>query len=39
MSKLAELLQNFPEINDGLFESGLKGVRLFKETKPIPGSR
>ena len=36
MSKLAELLQNFPEINDGLFESRLKGVRLFKETKPIP---
>ncbi|BBO74238.1 transcriptional regulator [Desulfosarcina widdelii] len=36
MSKLVELLQNFPEINDGLFESGLKGVRLFKETKPLP---
>lgn len=36
MSKLGKLLQNFPEIDDGLFESGLKGVRLFKETKPLP---
>lgn len=36
MPNMAELLQSFPEINDGLFETGLKGVRLFKETKPIP---
>ncbi len=36
MSKLAELVKNFPEINNGLSESNLKGVRLFKETKPIP---
>lgn len=36
MSKLANLLQNFPDIQNGLFESWLKGVRLFKETKPIP---
>jgi AraC-like DNA-binding protein len=36
MPKSDQLLQSFPEINDGLFESRIKGVRLFKETKPIP---
>ena len=36
MSKMAELLQNFPVIDDGPSESRLKGVRLFKETRHIP---
>ena len=36
MSSVSKLLQRFPEINDGLFQSRLKGVRLFQETKPIP---
>ena len=36
MAKMDNLLKNFPLIDDGLFESRLKGVRLFKETKPIP---
>lgn len=36
MSKLAELLQNFPEIDDGPSASRLNGVLLFKETRHIP---
>jgi AraC-like DNA-binding protein len=32
---MTELLKSFPTINDGLCESRLKGVRFFKETKPI----
>ena len=36
MSQVAELLKSFPAINDGLFESRLKGIRFFKETRPIP---
>jgi AraC-like DNA-binding protein len=36
MTPMAELLKSFPAIDDGLFESRLKGVRFFKETKPIP---
>ena len=36
MSSVSKILQVFPEINDGLFQSRLKGVRLFRETKPIP---
>jgi AraC-like DNA-binding protein len=36
MSQMAELLKSFPAIGDGLFESRLKGVRFFKETRPIP---
>jgi len=31
-----ELLQSFPEIDDGPSESRLKGVLLFKETRHIP---
>lgn len=36
MSKMDELLQSFPTIDDGPSESRLKGVLLFKETKYIP---
>ncbi len=36
MTQMTELIRNFPEIEDGLFESRLKGVRFFKETRPIP---
>lgn len=36
MSKMDELLQSFPEIDDGPSESRLKGVLLFKETRHIP---
>jgi AraC-like DNA-binding protein len=36
MSPMAELLKSFPAIDNGLFESRLKGVRFFKETQPIP---
>ena len=36
MSKMAELLQSFPEIDDGPSPSRLSGVLLFKETKHIP---
>lgn len=36
MSPMADLLKSFPAIDDGLFDSRLKGVRFFKETKPIP---
>ncbi|BBO69923.1 AraC family transcriptional regulator [Desulfosarcina alkanivorans] len=36
MSKMAELLKRFPNINDGAFESRLQGVLFFKETQPIP---
>jgi AraC-like DNA-binding protein len=36
MSKMAELLQNFPTIDDGPSESRLNGVLFFKETKYIP---
>ena len=35
MPQMDNLLKNFPAIDDGLFESQLKGVRFFKETKPI----
>jgi AraC-like DNA-binding protein len=35
MSQMTELLKIFPAINDGLYESRLKGVRFFKETRPI----
>lgn len=36
MTHLTELLQNFPEIDDGAYESRLKGVLFFKETQHIP---
>jgi len=36
VSKMDELLQSFPEIDDGPSESRLKGVLLFKETRHIP---
>jgi AraC-like DNA-binding protein len=36
MANLTELLQNFPTIDDGAYESRLKGVLFFKETKHIP---
>ena len=35
MTQMAALLKSFPAIDDGLFESRLKGVRFFKETQPI----
>jgi AraC-like DNA-binding protein len=35
MSQMVELLKHFPELENGLFESRLKGVRFFKETRPI----
>ena len=35
MPPMAELLKSFPDIENGLFESRLKGVRFFKETRPI----
>jgi AraC-like DNA-binding protein len=36
MSKMAELLKSFPTIDDGAYESRLKGVFFFKETQHIP---
>lgn len=36
MAKMAELLQSFPEIDDGPSVSRLNGVLLFKETRHIP---
>lgn len=36
MSKMTELLQNFPTIQDGPSESRLNGVLFFQETKYIP---
>lgn len=36
MTKMAELLQSFPEIDDGPSASRLDGVLLFKETRHIP---
>jgi AraC-like DNA-binding protein len=36
MAKMAELLQSFPEIDDGPSASWLNGVLLFKETRHIP---
>ena len=36
MSQMTELLESFPEIDDGAYASRLKGVLFFKETKPIP---
>lgn len=36
MARMTELLENFPEINDGPTPSRLKGVLLFKETSHIP---
>jgi AraC-like DNA-binding protein len=36
MPNMDELLQSFPEIDDGPSESRLKGVLLFKETRHIP---
>lgn len=36
MIHIAELVNNFPEIENGLYESRLKGVRLFKNTRPMP---
>ncbi|WP_035241519.1 AraC family transcriptional regulator [Desulfobacter vibrioformis] len=36
MSKIAELLQSFPIIDDGTFPSRLDGVFVFQETKHIP---
>ena len=36
MEKMAELLQSFPEIDDGPSASRLNGVLLFKETRHIP---
>ncbi|MCE5263104.1 MAG: AraC family transcriptional regulator [Deltaproteobacteria bacterium] len=36
MPKMNELLQSFPEMDDGPSESRLKGVLLFKETRHIP---
>jgi AraC-like DNA-binding protein len=35
MSQMAELLKHFPATENGLFDSHLKGVRFFKETRPI----
>ncbi len=36
MSKMANLLKNFPEMDDGVLESTLKGVLFFQETQHIP---
>ena len=36
MARMVELLQYFPEIDDGPTPSPLQGVLLFKETHPIP---
>ena len=36
MAHLTDLLQNFPTIDDGAYESRLKGVLFFKETQHIP---
>jgi AraC-type transcriptional regulator N-terminus len=36
MAHLAELLQNFPAIDNGACESRLKEVLFFQETQPIP---
>lgn len=36
MAKIAELVQSFPEIDDGPSASRLNGVLLFKETRHIP---
>ena len=36
MSQMAELLENFPEIENGPSESRLKGVLFSKLTQPIP---
>ena len=36
MSKMAELLKSFPAIDDGAYESRLKGVLFFKGTQYIP---
>jgi AraC-like DNA-binding protein len=36
MANLTELLENFPEIADGAYESRLKEVLFFQETRHIP---
>ena len=36
MSQMTELLKSFPTIDNGLYESRLKGVRFFKSTQHIP---
>lgn len=36
MPQMAELLKSFPLADSGASESRLQGVRLFKETRPIP---
>ena len=36
MTQLAELLRNFPDIEDGVHESRLKEVLFFQETKYVP---
>lgn len=38
MTQMDKLIKSFPPIDNGLFESPFKGVRLFKETKPLPRS-
>lgn len=36
MAQMSKLLKNFPTMDNGAYESRLKGVRFFKETKHIP---
>ncbi len=36
MDELKKLLDNFPKIDDGVYESRLDGIRLFQETKYVP---
>ena len=36
MANMTELLRNFPAIDDGAYESRLKEVLFFQETRPIP---
>lgn len=35
MATLSDLAKSFPALDNGLFESRLKGVRLFRETRPL----
>jgi hypothetical protein len=39
MSKMAELLKSFPAIDDGAYESRLKGVLFLKEHSISPENR
>jgi len=36
MERLTEMLKNFPDIDDGVYESRLKEVLFFQETKHVP---